>query len=85
MPTRTLTTLLGAAALALSVATFGAPDARAQGASVTQPVKPTPPHKPSAQKKAPGKTCGDLTSNTQAHKDCIAKQAHTGKKAKKTS
>ena len=45
------------------------------------------PYKSSGQttrKKAPGKTCGDLAPNSQAHKDCIAKQAKSdqGDKAK---
>jgi hypothetical protein len=81
MPTRTLPTLLGA--LALSIV-FGGTNVYAQG--VTQPVKPTMPHKPSAQsaqKKAPGKACGDLMSNSQAHKDCIAKQAKSDQATKK--
>lgn len=81
MPTRTLPALL--AALALSIV-FGGTNVYAQ--AVTQPIKPAAPYKPSAQstqKKAPGKACGDLMSNSQAHKDCIAKQAKTDQAAKK--
>ena len=85
MLTRTLPILLGAA-IALSVAAFPGTSAYAQGSTATQPVKPTMPYKSSAQantKKAPGKTCSDLQSNSQAHKDCIAKQAKSDQAAKK--
>ena len=83
MLTRTLTTLLCAAALAVSVTAFGSTAALAQSAA--QPVKPTMPYKSSgqsAQKKAPGKACSDLQPNSQAHKDCIAKQAKSDQPAK---
>lgn len=81
-----LATLLAAATLTFSPV-LGSGTALAQGSPVTQPVKPTMPYKSSGQttqKKAPGKTCGDLAPNSQAHKDCIAKQAKSdqGDKAK---
>jgi len=80
---RTLPILLGAV-LALSVTAFPGTSAYAQSSTATQPVKPTTPYKPSAQstqKKAPGKSCSDFVSNSQAHKDCIAKQAKSNQKA----
>ncbi|MBL8689294.1 MAG: hypothetical protein JNL04_09350 [Rhodospirillaceae bacterium] len=90
---RTLATLLGAVALALSVASVAAAQ---QSPTVPQPVKPTMPYKPSAQstqKQPPGKSCIQFMLNSQAHKECVAKQAkaaeqkadQAAKKAKKKS
>ncbi len=49
-------------------------DAWAQGRSDSKPA--------AAAAKKPGKTCSDLVSNSQAHKDCIQKQAKSTKDAK---
>jgi hypothetical protein len=66
------------AAVALGTAGLGSTAAFAQDASKK------PATKTNAAQKKPGKTCGDLASNSQAHKDCIAKNAHTQKSAKTT-
>jgi hypothetical protein len=83
------TTLLLACALSIGTVPLGSATAFAQSdASRAVPVRPTAQHKPgvssSAQKKAPGKVCGEFASNTQAHKDCIARQAKMDKTAKDT-
>lgn len=68
-----LKTLVLAAALAVLSLSGSASDALAQGKSDS---------KPAAAAKKPGKTCSDLASNSQAHKDCIQKQAKSEKKEK---
>ncbi len=73
MSLKSLKTLFLAALLAgAGVSGLGA-DALAQGRSDS---------KPAAAAKKPGKTCSDLASNSQAHKDCIQKQAKSTKDAK---
>jgi hypothetical protein len=69
---RLILTLL--AAVAFGTASLASTPAFAQDAS----------KKTTASQKKPGKTCGDIASNTQAHKDCIAKQAHSAKTTKTT-
>ena len=68
-----LKTLVLAAALAGAGLSGLSADAWAQGKSDS---------KPAAAAKKPGKTCSDLASNSQAHKDCIQKQAKSDKVAK---
>ncbi len=65
--------LVAAAAVIFGMNALGASDALAQD-TVKKPAA-------AAQKKAPGKTCSDIASNTQAHKDCIAQQAKSEKAA----
>ncbi len=69
----TLKALCLAAVLAGAGLAGTATDAFAQGRSDS---------KPAATAKKPGKACSDLASNSQAHKDCIQKQAKSGKVAK---
>ncbi|MBM3548994.1 MAG: hypothetical protein FJX54_18790 [Alphaproteobacteria bacterium] len=76
--------LAGAFLLALSP---GNGSAQTANPSPVIPVKPTVNSKPGTMstapaKKAPGKTCSEFTSNSQAHKDCIARQAKIEKSAK---
>ncbi len=66
-------TLVLAAALAAMSLAGSATDAFAQGRSDS---------KPAAAAKKPGKACSDLASSSQAHKDCIQKQAKSEKKEK---
>jgi hypothetical protein len=43
---------------------------------VEAPAQPKAPVVQKAKKTAPGLACANLQSNTQAHKDCLAKNAH---------
>lgn len=72
MSIKSLTTLLVAALLIGGGMTGLSADAWAQAKSDAPKAK-------AAEKKAPGKACSDLTPNSQAHKDCIQKQAKSEK------
>jgi hypothetical protein len=81
MSTGPVVTILVAGALALVAVPLTSFDAGAQSdmsKPVFIPIKPTVTSRPTAAaplKRAPGKVCGELQPNSQAHKDCIARQA----------
>lgn len=75
MRARSTLTILSAAAMIFAATAIGPADAFAQDSSKKASAS-------SAQKKAPGKTCTNLASNSQEHKDCIARQAKMDKTAK---
>jgi len=74
------------AAVFVLVMSAGSAAAQSANQSPVMPVKPTVTGKPGSQaaapKKAPGKVCGEFQANSQAHKDCIARQAKMEKAAK---
>ena len=87
MSRRSIATMLFAGALALALSA-GAAAAQSGNQSPVMPIKPTVTSKPGSQsaatRKAPGRTCGEFMSNSQAHKDCVARQAKMDNAAKGT-
>ena len=73
--------LLVTSALALAAGPIAAVGQTATPATpkVDAPVQPKAPTVQKADKKAPGRACTELKSNTQAHKDCVAQQARQKK------